>query len=94
MLTGAIVAEGNLIDGRLNTKGAKASVDGHEDKPRVYLVHQPSMWDYAGRTLKPLDISRAAEYGELVLIFPGLGRPPKAEAALPIMAEKLAEFSR
>lgn len=60
---------------------------------RVFAVHQPTRWVYRERKMEPLDLSPAAAFGELVVILPGLDRPPTAPQALPTLRHALAAFT-
>ncbi len=59
----------------------------------VYAVHVPSRWDRRTNGMISVDMSPAAEHGELRVIFPGLDRPPSVAQALPAMRQTLAAFT-
>jgi len=63
-----------------------------EMKPIVYAVHAPQRWDYMRRCMEPLDLSPAAEHGELRIIFPGSEPPPQIDDAVAPLGEALANF--
>lgn len=58
----------------------------------VYVVHEPARWDHAAQAMVPIDISKAAEYGPLRIVLPGLNRPPAAAQALGALKAAFAGF--
>lgn len=44
----------------------------------VYVIHEPTRYDHRNRQVIAMDLSKAKEWGELKVIFPGVGIvPPK-----------------
>ena len=59
---------------------------------RVFLVHQPSRWSLRNQRMEPLDMSPAEHYGEIVVAFPGLDRPPCSQQALPVLRRLFGDY--
>lgn len=59
----------------------------------VYVIHHPHRWDHQRRRMEPLDLSPAAEFGELRVIFPGSEPPPSLDEAVAPLGIALAGFT-
>lgn len=59
----------------------------------VYIVHEPTRYDFTQRCVVPTDYSAAREYGAFQVIFPGVGAlVPRGEVLHTKLVDNLALF--